>query len=798
VERWYKLMAKVDTNQTNFSGGEFAPSLLGRTDIAQYANACAIVENFLLRPYGPAISTPGTEFINACKTGGSTSITRLLQFVFSRTDSYIIEMGVGYFRFYTDGSVVVSPGTTPYEVAHTYTATEIPEIQYCQLNDIIFLAHKNHRLQKLIRYSSTSWGLVDFDFVGGPFLDDNTTAITITPSATAGTITITVTPTNSNLFIPSSSTIGHLNSYWKIGQPITSSTTGLSEQGYVKITAIANSYTATATVIKNLKDTAATSDWAEGSWSSVNGYPSRLTFHQQRLFLARTDQEPLGVWGSRPFIYDDFSVEIGNDDHAIDIELAADETNDIKWLVSGRALIAGTFGGAFVIKSGDGSPLTPANTTAFPEVNVGSEAIVPKRIGSFFYFIQRFGKKLREMFYLWDNDAYKAVDKTILSPHISGGGFVEMAYQQNPDTVLWCVCSNGTLATMTREIDQEVQGWSRQTTDGLYESVATIPSIDEDHDEVWVVVNRTIGGATKRYIERFKSQRVPDRQDKCFYVHSGLSYDAFEATATSTASSLSLAATAGTMVIVTCSTTRFSAGDVGQRVRAIDSVGGILGELEITNVTSGTIASGIVKYPFSALAYSAGYWGISVDTISGLDHLETKTVSVLGDGGTDKPNKVVSNGTITLAYNYFVVTAGLPYTQKITTLPQEDGSQKGTSQGKVQRINQVGFKVNRSHKGFQVGGEATELDTVTYAEALDSEVLYTGTIPNTDFKLEKVVFRDPTTLLGTPELLYTGVIPNISFRGDYKYGAQVVLENSDPLPIELLSLMTNLDTQDKA
>lgn len=104
-------MAKIDTIQTNFSSGELAPALLGRTDIAQYSNACAVLENFLCRPYGPIISTPGTEFINDTKftTSGSNRIygkTRIIPFIFSRNDAYVIEVGDGYFRFYTDGAVV--------------------------------------------------------------------------------------------------------------------------------------------------------------------------------------------------------------------------------------------------------------------------------------------------------------------------------------------------------------------------------------------------------------------------------------------------------------------------------------------------------------------------------------------------------------------------------------------------------------------------------------------------------------------------------------------------------------------
>jgi hypothetical protein len=141
---------------------------------------------------------------------------------------------------------------------------------------------------------------------------------------------------------------------------------------------------------------------------------------------------------------------------------------------------------------------------------------------------------------------------------------------------------------------------------------------------------------------------------------------------------------------------------------------------------------------------------------------------VLADGGTDKPNKVVSNGTITLAYNYFVVTIGLPYSQTVKTLPIEGGNPQGTAQGKIQKINQIGLKVNRSHKGFKVGGTAD--------------------------LAERINFRDPTTDMGTPEQLFTGVLPGITFRDDYRYGAQVVIVNEDPLPVEILSIMADLTT----
>ena len=166
---------KQDTIQCSFVGGEFGPSLFGRTDITQYAIAGAIVQNMIVRPFGSLISTPGTEFVNQCVTTGSL-VARLIPFVFSVTDSYMIEMGVGYFRFYTNGQIVVSTGTTPYQVANSYAAADIPSIQYCQDNDVIYLFHGNYPPQTLTRYGATNWVLAAFPFTGGPFQASNITA----------------------------------------------------------------------------------------------------------------------------------------------------------------------------------------------------------------------------------------------------------------------------------------------------------------------------------------------------------------------------------------------------------------------------------------------------------------------------------------------------------------------------------------------------------------------------------------------------------------------------------------------
>ncbi len=789
---------KVDVIKNSFTSGEWGTSLFGRTDIAQYANACEIVENFLVRPYGPVISRPGSRYVAEVKD--STKETRLIKFIFNQTDAYIIEMGEYYFRFYTNSAVVVTSGTTPYEISHIYSEDEIWDVQYTQLNDVIWLTHPDHPPQRLIRVAAANWTCTEFAFLGGPFLDDNTdTAITLNASATSGTINLTFSPTGSGIFVVSTSaTKGHLNAYFKIGYTVTNSTTGIEEQGYVKITNVVNTYTATASVIKTLSTSGATTIWAEGAWSAVRKYPACVNFHERRLWFARTDYEPNKVWGSKSFVYDDFALDGENDDDGLNLELASNESNEIMWLASGKSLIAGTYGGAFVINSGTTEPITPTNSNASEEVSFGTEPIPPKKIGNFLYYVQRFGKKLRELFYSWDLDTYKSMDKTILSPHILGTGVLEMDYQQNPDTILWCLRNDGVIATLTREIDQEVQGWSRITTNGSYCSIAIIPSQTSDYDEVWSIVQRRItptsGTSTvKRYIELFEAIEPPERQDLCLYLDSALTYNAFTVNTTAT---ISLSATTGT-ITVTSSAAYFTAADVTRRIRAINADGDIVGELYITSYGSTTLVKGTSRYNFNATTYTPSYWGKSVKTITGLTHLETCSTVVLADGGTDKPDKTVTNGTITLAYDYFVVNVGLSYDQIIYTLPFEAGSERGTSQGKIQRINELAFKVNRSHKGFYVGGTEDALDVVSYIESTTEEILYTGTIPNPDFVLKRVSFRDPATPMGTPEVLFTGIIPNVSFRDNYQYGSQIYIKNSDPLPLELLSIIATVTTNDK-
>jgi hypothetical protein len=275
-------------------------------------------------------------------------------------------------------------------------------------------------------------------------------------------------------------------------------------RGLVKITAVSSASSATGTILAALDATvtAPANAWTLEApvWNEVDGYPAAVTMSEQRLIAAGSPGYPQTVWMSRTGEYLNF--ELGTkDDDAMSFTISSEQINPIVHLANIKSLIALTYGGEFTISGGVDKPITPTNIQVKSQSVYGCSAARPCRIGNELYFMQRAGRKLRAMAYKFDSDAYGSPDLSVLAEHATENGIVDMCYQQEPDSVLWLVRSDGVLATVSVDRDQDVVGWARQTTAGTYESVASIPVASGD--ELWAVVRRTVGGNTVRYIERF-------------------------------------------------------------------------------------------------------------------------------------------------------------------------------------------------------------------------------------------------------------------------------------------------------
>ena len=560
-------MAKASVAQRSFNAGELSPQLKGRTDLEKYPNGCEIMENFLPQIHGPAKKRPGTRFVREVKD--STKRVKLIPFEFSTEQAYILEFGENYVRFYADGGVVVS-GMSPYDIASPYLASEVGQLDFAQSADVIYIAHPNHPPHKLSRFGPTNWTLAPVVFDWPPFNDENTGTITITPSAVTGSITLTASASlfvsqDVGSFFKFAEVLASKHDQWEPGRSVTSGNTrtylgnlyqatstgttggrppihteGVESDGvvtwqflhdgagYCQITAFTSATVVSATVIKQLVGTAATTKWSEGAWSARRGYPTAVTFYEDRLWFAGSRSRPQTLWASTSGDYENHQYGT-NDDDALNYTINSQDMNTIQWVSPGKVLAIGTSNGEFTLSATQISdPVTPTNVRIVPQTTFGSaESVRPLKVGNTILFLQRAQKKVREYVYQFETDSYVAANMNVLAEHITGPGLIDMAYQQEPYQIIWAPCSCGTLVGMTYERQEEVVGWHRHTVGGEVESVAVIPHWDGDQDVTFMVVKRTIGGQTKRYVE-YIEKYLDD--DHAFFVDSGLTYDGTPAT----------------------------------------------------------------------------------------------------------------------------------------------------------------------------------------------------------------------------------------------------------------------------
>jgi hypothetical protein len=258
---------------------------------------------------------------------------------------------------------------------------------------------------------------------------------------------------------------------------------------------------ANVTVIRDLGSTDATHRWAEGAWSDYRGFPQSVALWESRLIFAGNTSQPNTIWLSTIDDFNNFNLST-LDDAAMTVTIGSGRLDEIRWMVPQRALIIGTAGSEWALEAeSDNKPVTPSSFALQRKTTYGSTSNVQGvLVNSAVLFVMRQGRKVREFVYNFDSQDYVAPDLTVLAEHITTGGIVGAAYQQQPDNNLLAIREDGTLIPMTYERDQDVTGWQRWTSaHHTFESVAIL-SRDNDEDAVYVSCKLTIDGDEKRYI----------------------------------------------------------------------------------------------------------------------------------------------------------------------------------------------------------------------------------------------------------------------------------------------------------
>jgi len=674
---------------------------------------------------------------------------------------------------------------TAVELSSPFTEDDFPNISYVQSADVMYLALGGAaRPYRLDRFGHEDWSLTQVLFSDGPYLALNTTATTMTSSASTG-VGVTIT----------ASAVAGINDdagfrATDVGRLIRIKSG--SKFGFVQITGFTNTLNVTADVLGSESvPTGTTTDWRLGEYNDTDGWPSAVSFIQQRMALGSTSKEPQKFWLSVSGDIENFADSDAEgdtlNDSSINFRLAAQRVNTILWFATRKKPIIGTQDGNWTLRS-EGAILTPTDIAADFEVTSGCAKIPPIEIRSRLVFAQKQARKIVEFADVIQSnglEGFDAFDLTLLNDRVLKDGVVQMAYQQEPDSVIWCVRGDGQLATLTYQPDQDVMGWSRQIvggsfqlSDSVVESVAAIPGQNgsgqfkssADRDEVWVLVKREINGSTKRYIECLERtfNGDEDLQEDAFYVDSGLTL--------SNPINISAITNANPGVVTTASAHGLSNGDDIRITRVKGMIELNNTSFLVANVTSTTFelqnTSGVNLNTTSNSTYkSGGEVRAKVNTVSGLSHLEGETVQILADGAV-QPEKTVSSGAITLSAAASVVHVGLQYNRKYKSLKLAFGARDGTPVGRPKSIADVILVVMESGEG-----------SLTLASVEDGVV---GAVTELDL-------RSANDIDGDPVNFFTGEL-RLGVTAGFDDDIRILLQGTAPLPATILALSPEIDT----
>lgn len=485
------------------------------------------------------------------------------------------------------GSVYEIP--SPYTLAGLTNSDGSCALQFVQSGDVVYIAHQSRTVKPytLTRYGQTQWIFAEYAPNQGPFLSENTGSVTLQPSAVSGAITITASsatfavtdvgrlvriqvqnldtkPWETNKAYVINDLVRNDGKTYKALNNATSGTAppvheqgnaydgkagvqwAYQDAGYgiARITGFTSSTLVSATVISDPVNglnqmpadavTTATKRWRLGAWSATTEYPASVTFFKSRLhwggklsFAATVPNDFTNMTG-------DFFGQI-TVDAAIYEAVQSQDVNNILWMEGLDKLLIGTGGGEFVVgPQTTNEAYGPGNISIDKQSKQRSRAVQPVVVGTSLVYTQRNGRKLLSADYQLQFDKFVSTDLAALAERITRTGIIALAFQGEPYQIVWCVLSNGKLLGFTYNKEQEVEGWHRHPLggSGFIESIATIPAPDGSREELWLIVRRTINGATRRYVEYMERAwegedqdgTAGDAQADAFYVDAGLTY----------------------------------------------------------------------------------------------------------------------------------------------------------------------------------------------------------------------------------------------------------------------------------
>ena len=327
-----------------------------------------------------------------------------------------------------------------------------------QSADTLLVVHPDVAPKKISRTTEINWTLDDWVFIeqsGRIYQPQHkfvTDEVTLTPSATTGSITLTA---SADVF-----------DALQIG------TRFRLTNKEVEITGVTSATVAQASTKETLASTSAVKDWEEQSYSAYRGWPVSVCFHQDRLVIGGSRDLPNRLWLSKSSDLFNFDLGEGLDDESVEFAILSDQVNAVRAVFSGRHLQIFTSGAEWMAT---GDPLTPTNIQLNRQTRIGSPVdrwVPPRDVDGATLFVPRNGAELREFLFTDVEQAYQSTDLAKIAYHL-----VDKPQDQDYDTttrLLHIVMNNGTMCSVTMFRSEQVTAWTAQETYGTIKSVSVV------------------------------------------------------------------------------------------------------------------------------------------------------------------------------------------------------------------------------------------------------------------------------------------------------------------------------------
>jgi hypothetical protein len=673
------------------------------------------------------------------------------------------------------------PADMTYEIPSPYQQDaqdqELFDLHYVQSADVMTLVHPNHPPRELRRLGATKWELKLIDF-GSPISAPGGVSVAayIPSSASINTDTYqaheyVVTSIAANLVDESaqSSSASVNNNIFVTGAKNTVTWNAVAAADRYRvyknqggIYGFIGETTATTIIDDNIgPDFSVTPPIYENDFVGSGNYPGAVSYFEQRRVFAGTNNAPQNIWMTKSGTESNMSFGLPiRDDDRIEFRVAAREANTIRHIVPLTNLLMLTGSAEWRVTSVNSDAITPTSISVKPQSYVGANNAQPVIVNNSMVYAASRGGHVRELGYNWQANGFITGDVSIRAAHLFDNfEIVDIGMAKAPLPVVWFVNNQGLLLGLTYVPEQQIGAWHQHDTDGLFESVAVVS--EGADDVVYCVIKRTINGATKRYIERMGTRIYATQRDS-FFVDSGSTYDG-----TNTDNSRTVTISGGTnytrgeSVTVTTNYNLFQAppsvADVDDAIVIVDGTDTY--RCVIISTTSATVATARLERDLPAPLRNTGLTSYEVarNTISGLNYLEGKTVSILADGAVH-PQRVVSSGTIVLERAASVAHIGLQYNSDLQSLPLAL-QVEAFGQGRVKNINHVWLRV------------------------LESSGIFAG--PSADKLIEAK--QRTTEPYGEPPRLKTQDI-KIMLTPTWQDNGQLFVRQTDPLPLTVVAL----------